>query len=92
MTSVIESHEDLDGGLQAAAWGVFCLFCGVVLLVPALPDGTWLAGTGAIILGFAALRANLGLPNSAFWSVMGIGFATFGAGHLPAWRCPGSPG
>ncbi len=88
MLSTIESRKDLDGRVEVAAWGLFTILCGVVLLLPELPDGTWLTGTGAIILGFAALRANLGLPNSAFWPVMGIGFATFGAGALAGLALP----
>lgn len=59
-----------------------------MLLVPELPDGTWLTGTSAIILGFAALRANLGLPNSAFWPVIGIGFAILGVGALAGLALP----
>ena len=83
MTSMLDTYrKDLDERLEVAAWGLFTLLCGVVLLLPELPDGTWLTGTGAIILGFAALRANLGLPNSAFWPVIGIGFAAFGVGAL----------
>ncbi len=88
MLSTIESRIDLDGRLEVAAWGLFTLLCGVVLLLPGLPDGTWLMGTGAILLGFAALRANLGLPNSAFWTVIGIGFATFGIGALAGLTLP----
>jgi hypothetical protein len=88
MLSTIESRKDLDGRLEVAAWGLFTLLCGLVLLMPELPDGTWLTGTGAIILGFAALRADLGLPNSAFWPVMGIGFAAFGAGELAGLALP----
>ncbi len=52
-----------------------------MLLVPALPDGTWLAGTGAIIVGFSALRARLALPVSTFWTILGgvLGAAGLGA-------------
>lgn len=88
MITTIESRKGLDGRLEVAAWGLFTLLCGVVLLAPELPDGTWLTGTGGIILGFAALRANLGLPNGAFWPVMGIGFAAFGAGTLAGLALP----
>ncbi len=81
-------QKDLDNRLEAAAWGVFCVLCGLVLLVPALPDGTWMTGTGAIILGFAALRMNLGLRASAFWTILGIGFAAFGIGALAGLALP----
>jgi hypothetical protein len=81
-------QKDLDGRLDIAGWALFCLMSGVVLLVPALPDGTWLTATGAIIVGFAALRAYLGLSVSAFWTTLGIGFAAFGVGALVGLALP----
>ncbi len=89
MTWMIDGfRKDLDSRLDIAGWGLFCLLSGIVLLVPELPDGTWLTGTGAIVVAFAALRANLGLPVSRFWTILGAGFAALGIATLAGVALP----
>jgi hypothetical protein len=61
---------------------------GVVLLVPALPDGSWLVGLGAIFLGFSAIRAAAGLPVSGFAVVVGIVAVAVGAGTIAGVAVP----
>ncbi len=81
-------RKDLDRRLDAVGWGLFFLWTGVVLLVPALPDGTWLAGVGALILGEGAARAKLRLPVSVFWMIVGIGSAAAGVGVIAGFALP----
>jgi hypothetical protein len=73
MTQTIgTSRRDLDSRLDTVGWGLFFLMSGVVLLVPGLPDGSWLIGLGALFLGLSAVRFSTGLPVSAFGVVVGI--------------------
>ncbi len=89
MTSMMSAlQKDLDSRLDIAGWGLFCLLSGIVLLVPALPDGTWLTGTGAIVVAFAALRANFGLPVSMFWTSLGVAFTALGIATLAGLALP----
>ena len=81
-------RKDLDDRLDAAGWGLFFVMTGVVLLVPALPDGTWLTSTGVIIVGAAALRAHLGLSVNAFWTTLGGGFVALGLGAMAGLALP----
>jgi len=44
---------------------------GVVMLVPGLPEGTWLVGLGAIVLAANAARVAFGLGAQAFGVILG---------------------
>lgn len=81
-------HENLDRRIDAAGWGMFCLMSGALLLVPQLPNGTWLTSIGALIVGLAALRVKVGLPVSRFWTVFGAGLAALGVATLAGWALP----
>jgi hypothetical protein len=37
-----------------------------------VPEGTWLIGAGAIILGLILVRSLNGLPISGFWMFLGV--------------------
>ncbi len=89
MTSAMDAvQKDLDRRLDAVGWGLCFLWSGVVLLVPALPDGTWLTGIGALIVGEGVVRANLRLPVSTFWMIVGIGSAAAGLGTIAGLALP----
>ena len=47
-----------------------------------LPDGTWLIGMGAIILGLNAYRIYIGIRFSGFWIVIGILALSFGLSEV----------
>lgn len=89
MTSAMNGlGKDLDDRLDTVGWGAFFLWSGVVLLMPALPDGTWLTGVGALILGLGAVRANAGLRVSTFWTILGAGFVALGVGAMAGLALP----
>ncbi len=73
-------HEDVDKRLDAIGWGLFFLVSGVALLLPGLPDGSWLLGVAAILLGLSAVRQLMNLPVNGFAVILGIVAAAAGAG------------
>jgi hypothetical protein len=66
------TRRNLDSRLDALGWGLFFLMSGGALLVPALPNGSWLVGVGALFLGLSAVRFSVGLPVSGFGVVVGV--------------------
>lgn len=67
-------EEDLGQRLDAIGWGLFLLMLGGLWLVPqewGVPEGTWLIGTGVIVLGLSLVRYLNGLKVSGFWLFLG---------------------
>ena len=64
---------DLDKRLDAIGWALFFIMIGGLWLAPegSLPEGTWLIGTGVIILGMTWIRHANKLVISGFWVFMG---------------------
>lgn len=64
----------LDKRLDAIGWALFFIMIGGLWLAPEglIPGGTWLIGTGVIILGMTWIRRSNNLPISGFWVFMGI--------------------
>jgi hypothetical protein len=60
--------------LDSIGWALFLIMIGGLWLAPegAVPDGTWLVGTGLIILGLTIVRHIKHLGISAFWIIIGI--------------------
>jgi hypothetical protein len=57
-------HTDLAGTakrLDQIGWGIFLVMIGVIWLVPGVPQGTWLIGTGVLLLVLNAIRSRLGV-------------------------------
>lgn len=89
MTSAMDAlRKDLDSHLDTVGWGLFFLLSGLVLLVPTLPDGTWLTGVGTIVVGLGAVRASFGLPVSSFWAIAGAGLVVAGIGTIAGLALP----
>ena len=66
--------EESGQRLDALGWGLFLIMLGGLWLVPedwGVPDGTWLIGTGVIILGLVFVRYVNGLQISGFWLFLG---------------------
>ena len=64
----------LDKRLDSIGWALFLLMIGGLLLMPKgkLPEGTWLIGTGIIIIGLTIVRYFYHLKISTFWVILGI--------------------
>ena len=74
----------LDKRLDSIGWGLFLIMIGGLWLAPegVVPEGTWLIGTGVIILGLMGIRYLYGIKVSSFWLVLGIVALAFGAGDV----------
>ena len=59
--------------IEAIGWGLLLLMTGALLLIPGLPDGTWLVGLGLLLLGLNAARIYLGLRPDRFGVILGTG-------------------
>jgi hypothetical protein len=75
-------NTNLAHRLDVLGWGVFFLMTGVLMLFPSLPEGTWLVGLGALMLGLAAVRVGLGLAFEWFGVILGIGALVAGFGTI----------
>jgi hypothetical protein len=75
----------LDKQLDSIGWGLFLLMIGCLLLVPdewGVPDGTWLLGTGLIILALVVVRLLNGIKISGFWVFLGVLALASGLGDV----------
>jgi hypothetical protein len=82
--------RDLNKFIENISWGLFLIMIGCIWLVPAsiVPNGTWLIGVGAIMLGLNAARYLNGIKMSAFTIVVGgvallVGLGDFAGRDLP---------
>lgn len=83
----------LDKRLDSIGWGLFLIMIGGLWLAPkkAVPEGTWLIGTGIIILGLMAVRYSYGIKVSGFWIVLGIVALAFGVSDVFGLNIPVFP-
>ena len=84
----IASTSSLDHRLDALGWGIFFLMTGMLMLIPGLPEGTWLVGLGVLLLGLAGVRRALALPLEWFGPILGgcallAGLATIAGVYVP---------
>ncbi len=84
----IARTTNLDHRLDVLGWGLFFLMTGVLLLIPGLPDGSWLVGLGILLLGLAGARIALGLAFEWFGVILGgsallAGFAAIAGIDIP---------
>jgi hypothetical protein len=84
-----QTSHDLAGRLDAIGWGLLFLVTGVLLLVPDAPDGSWLAGVGAILLGVSAAKWLLGVGASWFMVILGGVGLVAGLGEMAGYDVPG---
>jgi hypothetical protein len=82
------AHRDLPGRIEAIGWGLLFLMSGVLLLVPGLPEGTWLVGLGLLMLGLNATRLFIGLPLDRFGVIIGAGAVLAGLGAMAGMEVP----
>jgi hypothetical protein len=60
--------------IERVGWGLFLAMIGGLMLLPPglLPEGTWLVGSGLILLGLNAARRLSGIPLSPTTVVLGL--------------------
>ena len=82
--ATMERHgrHELDHQFERVSWALFLIMIGGLALVPGVPGGTWLIGTGLIMLGLNAVRQVNGIPTSTFTIVVGILALALGAAQV----------
>jgi hypothetical protein len=58
--------------LDQVGWGIFLIMIGTIWLVPGVPQGTWLIGTGLLLLVLNAIRSRLGIQWSGISVALGV--------------------
>lgn len=87
MTGMADT-TNLTHRLDVLGWGIFFLMTGMLILIPGLPEGTWLVGVGVLLLGLAAVRVARGLAFEWFGVILGssalvAGFGTIAGVSIP---------
>ncbi len=67
-------RAQLDRRLHDVAWGLLLLITGIIWLVPRdqVPEGAWLLGVAAVLLGVNVVRALAHIRVNGFSLVLGI--------------------
>lgn len=81
----------LDRRLERISWALFLIMLGGIGLISTVPQGTWLVGTGMIMLGLNAARYRNGLRISHFSVVLGTAALLLGLGGLTGLDVPFVP-
>ncbi len=77
--------QALRNRLRGLGWGLLLVWTGLLILLPGELEFlwyVWLAGVGAILLGFAALGGAVGLRVDWDGVILGVACAVSGAGGL----------
>ena len=72
-------------------WALSLVMIGGLMPVPDVPGGTWLVGTGLIMLGVNAARRLNGIPASTFTLVLGTAAIPFGGAEVLGTSLPVLP-
>jgi hypothetical protein len=85
-TPVSMSNESLDRRLHDIGWGLLLMLTGMIWLVPAkrVPQGAWLLGVAAILVGLDVVRYVKHITVSGFSLVVGL--AALLAAFSRIWR------
>jgi hypothetical protein len=88
-----EKKSALDKRLDAIGWALFLIMIGGLWLAPegVVAEGTWLIGTGIIILGLMVVRTLYGIKVNVFWLVLGIVALAFGVSSVFGLNIPVLP-
>jgi hypothetical protein len=81
-TATQTARRDIPRRIDAIGWGLLFLMTGTLALIPGLPDGTWLAGFGVLLLGLNAVKWALGIPPEWFTVILGSVALVGGVGGM----------
>ena len=81
----------LDRRLEGIGWALFLIMIGGIGLIPNVPQGAWLVGTGLIMLGLNLARYLNGIRISNFTVVLGILALLLGIGGMTGIDLPFFP-
>lgn len=74
--------------LDEIGWGIFLIMIGTIALVPSVPQGTWLIGTGVLLLLLNAIRYRSQAGWSSFSTALGVVALIAGFGELIGVKLP----
>jgi hypothetical protein len=74
--------------LDEIGWGIFLIMIGTIMLVPSVPQGTWLIGTGVLLLLLNAIRYRTQAGWSGFSTVLGVLALVAGLSELIGIKLP----
>lgn len=74
--------------LDQIGWGIFLVMIGIIWLVPGVPQGTWLIGTGILLLVLNAIRSRLAIPWSGVSVSLGVLALVAGLGDFTGINLP----
>ena len=69
-------------------WGIFLMMIGTIWLVPSVPQGTWLIGTGVLLLVLNAIRYGSQAEWSGFSTALGLLALAAGLSELMGVKLP----
>jgi hypothetical protein len=78
----VSARAALDRRLEGVGWALFLIMVGGIGLIQTVPQGTWLIGTGLIMLGLNAARYANGSRMSNFTLVLGVVALVLGVGAM----------
>ena len=84
-------RDVLDHQLESVGWALFLIMIGGLMLLPGVPGGTWLIGTGLIMLGVNVARQMNGIRMSTFTIVLGIAALMLGIAQIAGTGLPVFP-
>ena len=91
MTRQQSGRPALDRQLEGIGWALFLLMIGGIGFLQSVPQGTWLVGTGLIMLGLNIARYLKGIRVSHFTIVIGILALLLGIGGITGLNVPFFP-
>jgi hypothetical protein len=74
--------------LDDIGWGIFLIMIGTIALVPWVPRGTWLIGTGVLLLLLNAIRYRRQAGWSGFSTALGVLALVSGLSELIGIKLP----
>jgi hypothetical protein len=81
-TMDVSDKRALDHQFERMSWALFLIMLGGLGLVPGVPSGTWLIGTGLIMLGLNVARYMNGIPIGTFTICLGFAAIAFGVARF----------
>ena len=82
------NSSDRADRLDQIGWGIFLVMLGTIWLLPHVPSGTLLCGTGVLLLGLNAVRRQVGIHVSGISVVLGTVALAAGLAELAGVTLP----
>jgi hypothetical protein len=91
ISSQSTTRPALDRRLEGIGWALFLIMIGGIGLIPNVPQGAWLVGTGLIMLGLNLARYLSGIRMSNFTVILGLLALLLGVGGMTGINLPFFP-